>query len=130
MDEQEQAMDPDGMAGLVLVWAKATQPAAYAKTLAVAGRPQAYHAYLVRLVELRAGADPAWRNTLPLRVLEQTGLTVRLRHRPTGTELVVSGRKVAERKLGFATLARLTKDGLALYLAADEGLDLAERGPG
>jgi len=114
----------DELAGLVLPWAKEAKPEAYELTIKASVKPDTFRAYLIRLVELRAAEDVVWRNGLPLSVLEETGLTIQVRHRPSGQMFSVSGRKVPDRKFGFKLLTELEAGSVVFFLAVDDAFDL------
>lgn len=101
------------LAAYILPWAKVAAPEAYAKTLLVANRPETFRAYMARLIELlweRSSADE--RRNIPLRLLEVTGLTVRMRHPATGLEIEVKGVRAQPREWGFCEIASAMTIGL------------------
>lgn len=113
---------------LVQNWAKQHRPDAWEKTEKVRPRPDAFRAYLIRLVELRYEAEPEWRTQVPLSVLEETALTAKMRLRGTDRIIDVSGRKVVPRRWGFQELALLMemdpKLDLNAYAQIKDELDL------
>jgi hypothetical protein len=124
------------LGALILPWAKEHQPDAYQKTLGVVSRPAAYRAYLLRLVELRWESEPGWREQVPLRVLDETALEVKMRHPGLGVEILVQGRldpkTRAPRPPGqgrvhsFLALAEVIEAGVDFktYMDVLRGLDL------
>lgn len=72
-------MTNDELAYLILSWAKVHHPKPYADTLAVATRPNAFRMYMLRLVEMRYAEDRGFRGTVPVSVLDETSLTIRVR---------------------------------------------------
>jgi len=108
------------LAALALPWAKELHPAKYAETVGMVDNEAAFMARCLRLIELHAATDPAWRNTVPLSVLEQTAVVVQMRHRPTGTVLEVKGRRAPKpRQWSFTQLALDPVDFTALLVAVD-----------
>jgi hypothetical protein len=110
----------DELAALILPWAKENRPDAYTKTLSVASRPEAFRAYLARLIELRWEAEPEWHDQVPLRALEETAITVRMRHPELGVEIEVQGRLDPEtrkprrgRQFGFTHMADAIDKGVS-----------------
>lgn len=113
------------LAALILPWAETEMPEPYHQTLIASAKgADLYRKYLIRLVEVRATQDKAWRNQLPLVVLEETGLAVVVRHKPSGVLLTVAGRKVKDRKFGFSLLWGLTSDTVTAFLESDKQFDL------
>lgn len=97
-------MTNDELIELILPWAKEHHPDKYAKTIEQANRPIAFRRFLVRLIEIRCAEDRAWRNTVPLSVLEETSLSVTLRHKGTGREFTVGGQATSGRHVSFRML--------------------------
>lgn len=117
-------MTNEELSALILPWAKAERPDAYAKTLAVANRPDTFRRFLLRCVELRCEAEPAWMRTVSVQVLDETALSARLRHRPTGKEVTVGGRLATPTPdLPFAALA-LAPPAFGALLDAVDALEL------
>lgn len=85
-------MTNEEMGALILPWAKEHRPDPYKQTIAVSGNAATFRAYLIRLIEVRWDAEPDWRPQVPLRALEETALTVRMRHPGLGVEIDVEGR--------------------------------------
>jgi hypothetical protein len=115
------------MVETILPWAKENSPEAYKKTLAVARRPKTFRRYLSRLVEIRWEASPSWRTTAPLRVLEETSLTQKARHVPTGTTIEIKGRGAKPpREWSFGLLAAMIENGIPFEIvhSAQEILEL------
>lgn len=101
------------LAALILPWAKEHKPEPYAKTLAVAGKPDTFRAYLARLIELRWNEEKEWRTSAPLRALEETALVVRMRHPGIGVEIEVKGRRApGGRQWGFCSMADMLERGV------------------
>lgn len=113
----------DELIELVMPWAKAHKPEAYRKTLEVAARPVAFRNYLLRLLELRCQGESGFLSTVPLRLLEETSLVVKVQHRPTGRVVEVAGAQVRPRQMGFSDLGREPDDFRAL-LDVIEAFDL------
>lgn len=106
-------MTNEELAALILPWAKEHRPEPYAKTIAVAGNPRTFNAYLSRLIELRWEADREWRNEVPLRALEATALVVRMRHPGLNVEIEVKGsRAEGPRQWSFLQLASAIDAGI------------------
>lgn len=80
------------LSALVLAWAKANEPNAYGKTIKVAINPIVFHNYLLRLVELRYAADREFRLACPIRILDETALTIRLKDK-NGIVHIFNGEK-------------------------------------
>jgi hypothetical protein len=99
------------IATYVLPWAKVHRVDAYGKTLAVAQKPEVFRSYVLRLLELRWQIDPEFKETAPFMLLEETGISQKYRHRPTGTEIVVSGKKVEGRVWGWMELEQHIREG-------------------
>jgi hypothetical protein len=122
----------DELAALILPWAKEHRPEPYQKTLAVARISATFRSYLARLVELRWEAEPEWRDSVPLRALEETALTVRMRHPALGVEVDVMGRldpatrQPRSRRFSFVNMAEAIEAGVDFktYLTIVEGFDL------
>ena len=75
----------DELCNLVLAWAKEAHPDYYEKTLKVATNNLAFRKYLLRLVEIRATEDRAWRNSVcPIRVLDETSLVLTIKQKASG----------------------------------------------
>lgn len=105
-------MNEELIAAAILPWAKEHEPRAYELTLAVAKQPKKFAAYLARLVEKRYESDLQFRLSCPLRVLEETSLTVRLRVRGSDRVLEVKGRRAeGEREWSFDELAEMLDNG-------------------
>lgn len=96
-------MTNDDLAALILPWAKEHHTDKFEKTIAQVERPETYRKFLLRLVEIRAQAEPTWRNTLPLGILEETALTVEMRTK-TGQTLLVGGIGALGRQFSFRLL--------------------------
>lgn len=111
----------EAMTLLVLAWAKATKPEAYAKTLRVANIAPTFRAYMLRLVELRWAEDVKWRREVPLSVLEETSLKQRVKF--DGKEIEVAGRMVPNRRYSWMALA-LDAEGLNQTIMLVETFDL------
>lgn len=127
-------MTNEELAALILPWCKATHPDKYQQTLAVSANPSAFRRYMIRLVEIRwsSDTDVAWRDQVPVSVLEESGLTVKMQHRPTGEMIEVKGRLAPKpRTWTFAELTA-TPEQFLLLLAAKKTLDLeiVEDAPG
>lgn len=123
----------DELAAIILPWAKEYELEKYNATLCVAQNARTFRRYLVRLVEIRwARENRTWRGGLPLDVLEESSITLHLRHRPTQQVLAVKGR-LAEgtRTWTFAELALAVEEPpmLDLMMRAKATLDL-EHVPG
>lgn len=118
-------MTNDELAGFILPWAKQWKPEPYAATVAVAGRPVAFRKYMLRLVELRYTEERSFRLTVPLSVLEETGLTQRMRL-PDGDVIEVKGKEAGERQWGFGELQHAAEQGwdLPTLLMVKRELDL------
>lgn len=113
MPSEFQQPTNDELAAYILPWAKVAAPEAYGKTLLVAQRPETFRAYMARLVELMwERASPDERRSFPLRLLEVTGLTVRMRHPATGMMIDVKGVRAKPREWGFAEIACALNIGL------------------
>lgn len=118
---------------LVLEWAKRQYPDKYAATLAVISQPRTYRRYLIRLIEIRWGEDTsAWRNEIPLRVLEESAVTMQVIHRPTEKQIMVGGRlartPLPDVSFGMLFIALMADDpsmALSMMLTANEQFDLA-----
>jgi hypothetical protein len=119
-------MSNDELAVLILEWARDNMPEAYEQTLTRAARPAAFRNFLVRLIERRYERDAEWRTTVPLRALEETGITARLRA-SDGTVIEVKGKRAeGERVWSFAELAMMLEAGSELsdMIRLKEQLDL------
>lgn len=114
----------DDLARLILPWAKEHHPDKYQQTLKVAAIPATFRRYMLRLVEIRCTDEPEWIKTVNVLVLEETGLTKRLKDNQTGDVYEVKGR-LAEgpRITTFAELALPREDFLSLQ-RAKAALDL------
>ena len=108
---------------LILPWAKASHPDKYEMTLKVARSPESFNAYLIRLIEIRATEDSEWRKSLPLSVLDLTGLKISVRDPSTGLSMTFSGRKVKGRENAISELG-LTKESFRSLQEAKSILDL------
>lgn len=86
-------MTNDELAVLILPWAKANHEAKYTETLKVASRPDAFRKYMLRLVEIRCTEEPDWRGMVPVSVLDETALVLKLRNRNTGEEFESKGQR-------------------------------------
>lgn len=108
---------------LVLAWAKVNKLDAYKKTIQVAGNPVVFRNYMLRLVELRWEADKAFRRECPVRILDETSLTIRLRDK-SGTVHIYSGKMAKgplQNRIGELGLEKQQFIGLQ---QAKRGLDL------
>jgi hypothetical protein len=86
-------MTSNELAALILPYAKEHHPEKYTDALRVAHQPEKFRRYLIRLVEIRIGEYPAWMNELPISVLDETSLTIRVRDRTTGQEIPLKGQR-------------------------------------
>lgn len=116
----------EALCALILPWAKEHEPEKYAATLAVIQNARTFRRYLVRLVEIRWDKETwEWRRTIPLDVLEESAITIRVRCRATNRTLEVKGRLAAPREWSFGELAVATSpDDLEFMALAKEVFDL------
>lgn len=121
-------MTNEQIAALILPWAKAEHPEKYDATLKVAGQPGTFRLYLLRLIEIRCTADPAWRTNVPLSLLEQTALTMTFRVKKLGVDIEVKGAKApGPRVWSFTELASLMTENEEFFhtlVRAKSALDL------
>lgn len=96
------ALTNDELAGVILPWAKQYHPDKYDATLKAAAVPATFRRYLLRLVEIRwaeasaEGAseeERAWRLTVPVSVLDETSVRLKVLRRPTGEVMEFQGDK-------------------------------------
>lgn len=85
----------DTLCALILPWAREHEREKYEDTMRHAAKADVLRRYCLRLVELRASREPSFVKQVPLSVLEDTALTVRLRDRATGEILTVRGAKAS-----------------------------------
>lgn len=94
------ALTNDELAGVVLPWAKERHPEKYDATLKAAAVPATFRRYLLRLVEIRwaeAGAEGAteeeraWRLSVPVSVLDETSIRMKVLRKPTGEVMEFQG---------------------------------------
>jgi hypothetical protein len=107
------------IAALILPWAKANEPEKYQATLAVAQNARTFRRYMIRLIEIRWQQDPAdWIKSVPLSVLEDSGVVMRLRW---GEHILeVKGRLAPPPRIwGFAELVVLTSNKESMQLMVD-----------
>src|SRR6188472_3414022 len=90
-------LDVDALAEAVKPWAMANMPDAWRKTCLQAARPASYRLFLSRLIRrwYESGA-----RDIPLKVLQESDLRVKLRDRKTGLVFDVCGR-YAEGEIQF-----------------------------
>lgn len=81
------------IAAMMLPWAKAHHPEKYADTVKVSNRPAVFRRYLLRLLEIRCREEEGFMGTVPVSVLDETALTVKVRDRSTGAVLEVKGER-------------------------------------
>lgn len=86
-------MTNDELAVLILPWAKEHHLSKYIETVKVGGRPDAFRKYMLRLVEIRCTEEPDWRGMVPVSVLDETALVLKLRNRNTGEEFESKGQR-------------------------------------
>ena len=118
------ALTNDDLATIVLPWAKASLPEAYAKTLKVVGIPATYRTYLLRLVELRVEQDKEFLLQCPVSVLDETSVVRRMEHKPTGTVVEVKGAKAPGPHVWRWRELREDAPSFELLMAAKQKLDL------
>lgn len=117
-------MSNEELFAFIGAWAKANHFEKYEATLKVAKIPATFRRYLVRLVEIRVEEDRTFLREVPLSVLDDSKLRVKMRHRPTGAVVECAGRLAeGERVWSFAELAATPED-FALLMAAREHLDM------
>lgn len=121
-------MTNDELAALILPWAKEHLPDAYAQTVVpgVVQHAKTFRRYLTRLVELRHAREPRFARTVPVSVLDETALVVKLRPRQGGPEIEVKGRLAPRPHVWrFKELAMIeTPEQLAGWLAMKDELEL------
>jgi hypothetical protein len=118
-------MPTEELFGLIGAWAKAEHPEKYVQTLEQVSKPATFRAYLVRLVELRVAADPAWIREVPVSVLDESGLTRTFRCKATPDErLIVGGRRSTGRIHVLWSHLALDKVDFDLLTAAVSRFDL------
>jgi hypothetical protein len=113
----------DELRALVGPWAEQAHPEKWAATLAQVATPVRFRAFLLRLLELRAEAEPDWILSVPTTVLDETALVRTLRRRSSGQRLVFAGRRAAVRGLPWRYLALGAED-FELLTGAISALDL------
>jgi hypothetical protein len=118
-------MDTEQLAELILPWAREHHREKYDATLRVATLPESFRRFLLRLIEIRCTEDPAWRNTVPLAVLNDTSIRVTVRTK-TGRTLRVGGREAPNIHLTFGMLAsfRAQPDTFPAWLDVQDSFDL------
>jgi hypothetical protein len=126
-------MTTDALARQILPWAEVHYPDLATMTRAVGeapGREVAYRKYLIRLVELRARDDPASVRGWPLSVLDETGLVVVVRHRPTDTRIRLGGQRTTEEvQWRFDDLRHLTRATIGDLVEMTREMDLVRCPP-
>lgn len=109
--------------GLVGAYAKEHHRSKYDQTLAKVAEPLVFRAYLLRLVEIRCGEQPAFFLEVPLSVLQETALVRRFRVTSSDRVFVVGGAKATAQEdvphLTWAMLAQPEPDFLRLIKAID-----------
>jgi nuclear transport factor 2 (NTF2) superfamily protein len=106
-------MTNEELAALILPWAHEHMSDAYEQTLRVANRPAVFRNYLVRLIERRWEREPEWRLQVPLRALEETGVTATLWARAIGERIIVKGKRAeGERHWSFGELCSMLENGV------------------
>lgn len=109
---------------LVGPWAKAEHPDKYKATLQQVSMPARFRAYLLRLVELRAEAEPKWVREVPVSILDETRVMRDLRDRATGRTFVVGGRRAGKTVQLRWTMLALEAADFQLITSAITALDL------
>ena len=92
----------DQLAGFILPWTKENHPDKYDLTLKAASVSGTFRRYLLRLVEVRwqkageEGADEKekeWKLTVPVSVLDETSVRMKVLRKPTGEVMEFQGDK-------------------------------------
>lgn len=85
----------DRLCALILPWAYEHERAKYEETMTHAAKPHVLRKFCVRLMLLRVTREPSFVKQIPLSILEESALEVRLRDRTTGEIITVRGARAS-----------------------------------
>jgi len=114
----------DELGKFILTWAKSNHPDKYDKTLKVAGIPETFRRYMIRLIEIRYEQE-GWDaiKDIPVSILDESGIVLQTQS-PTGEQVTVSGALAGTASnTRFWELALAPED-FRLLQAAKTALDL------